>query len=116
MEITHRRLPRVDVLSLSGRMSALEAQQLQARVDELLKEGRNHLILDVTNLEFMSSSELRVVSESKRCEQKASTLGRRAGDVRIAGATPYITDRFARTGFTSYFTVYDDLVEAVANF
>ncbi len=36
MEITHRRLPRVDILSLSGRMLEPDATQLHARIGELL--------------------------------------------------------------------------------
>ncbi len=37
-------------------------------------------------------------------------------DVRLAGAGPYIKEILARTGFTSYFPIYDDLVAAVGSF
>ncbi len=116
MEITHRRLPRVDILSLRGRMLEPEARQLQARIAELLDQGYARLILDLAELEFMSSPGLRVMIEGRRRAEKARAHGGGHGDVRLAGAGPYIKEILARTGFTSYFPIYDDLVAAVGSF
>ncbi len=116
MEITHRRLPRVDVLSMSGRMLEPDAAQLGARITELFDQGYVRLILDMTGLEFMSSPGLRVMIEARRRAENARAHGGGRGDVRLAGAGPYIKEILERTGFTSYFPVYDDLLAAVSSF
>jgi anti-sigma B factor antagonist len=116
MDISHRRLPRVDILAISGRMSAPEAQELQAKIDQLLAEGRVCLVLDVAGLEFMSSPGLRVMIEARRKAQGARAEGGGHGDLRLAGANPYIKEILARTGFTSFFPVYEEVVEAVASY
>ena len=116
MEITHRRLPRVDILSLSGRMLEPDATQLHARIGERFDEGRVRLILDLTGLEFMSSPGLRVMIEARRRAENARAQGGGHGDLRLAVAGPYIKEILARTGFTSYFPMYDDVVAAVSSF
>src|SRR5688500_9586993 len=116
MDISHRRLPRVDILALSGRMSAPEAHELQAKIDELFGEGRVRLVLDVTGLEFMSSPGLRVMIEARRKAQSARAQGGGHGDLRLAGASTYINEVLARTGFTSFFPVYEEVVDAVGSY
>ena len=115
MEIVHRRLPRVDVLALKGRMQAPEAEELRARIDQLFAEGHVRLILDVAGLEFMSSPGLRVLIDAQRRAQNSRAHGGGRGEIRLANASPNIRDILARTGFTSFFQVYDTLVDAVGS-
>ena len=115
MEIVHRRLPRVDVLALTGRMQAPEAEELRARIDQLFAEGHVRLILDLAGLEFMSSPGLRVLIDAQRRAQNSRAQSGGRGDIRLANASPNIRDILARTGFTSFFQVYDTLVDAVGS-
>lgn len=115
MEITHRRLPRVDVLALAGRMQAPEAEQLKAELNRLLDAGQARLILDLGGLNYMSSPGLRVMIEARRRAQSMRASGGN-GDLRLANAAPFVKEILAQTGFTSYFPIYDDLVEAVGSF
>lgn len=115
MELAHRRLPRVDILSPTGRMQAPEAEQLKARLDQLLAEGRSRVILDLSRLEFMSSPTLRVMIEAQRQAQKMRAPGGGHGEIVVADPTANIREILARTGFTSYFRVFDELIEAVGN-
>jgi anti-sigma B factor antagonist len=115
MEIIHRRLPRVDVLALTGRMQAPEAEEFKARIDQLFAEGHVRLILDLAGLEFMSSPGLRVLIDAQRRAQNSRAQGGGRGDIRLANASPNIRDILARTGFTSFFQVYDTLVDAVGS-
>ena len=116
MEITHRRLHRVDVLSLSGRLQAGDDVALQDRINQLFAEGRYHLVLDLAELEFISSPGIRVLIEARKRarEWKLSDFDR--GDVRIVNLPKRIKEVFDLTGFTSLFHIYDDLVEAVGSF
>ena len=116
MEIAHRRLNRVDVLSISGAIRAPEAAELQERINQLFHEGRFRLVLDLGQLEYLSSPALRVLIEARKRarEWKLSDFDR--GDVRIVHLPQRIRDIFDITGFTSLFQIYDDMVEAVGSF
>ena len=117
MDITHRRIHRVDVLSLSGRMLPPEAAMLKEQIDQLFAEGRHRIVLDLAQLEYISSGGLRVLIEARRRAQEAKVRdGGGRGDVVIVNASQRIKDVLALTGFTSYFRMYDDLAEAVGSF
>ena len=117
MELTHRRLPTVDVLELSGRMMAGEAAQLRERIEQLFSEGRSRVLLDLSKLEYISSGGLRVLVEArKRAREQKASRSSPAGDVRILHLPPEIKRVFDMTGVTTLFHVHDDLVEAVGSF
>src|SRR5687768_3138832 len=96
---------RVDVLSLSGRIQAPEAAELKEHLDKLYAEGRTRIVLDLSNLEYISSGGLRVLIEARKRAQDA----RGDGDVRLVNMSDRIRKVFDLTGFTSYFRVFDDL-------
>ena len=116
MEISHRRLNRVDVLAVSGRLTAAEAPQLHEQIDELFNQGRYRLLLDFAGLEYIASPGLRVLIEARKRarEWKLTDLDR--GDVRIVNLPPRIKEVFDLTGFTALFQIYDDVVDAVGSF
>lgn len=116
MELAHRRLNRLDIVSVSGRLTAAEAPQLQDRLNKLFDEGRYRILLDLSDLEYIASPGLRVLIEARKRarEWKLTELDR--GDVRIVGLPPRIKEVFDLTGFTSLFQIYDDMVEAVGSF
>ena len=116
MEITHRRLHRVDVLSISGRIQAPEAAELQQRINQLFHEGRFRLVLDLGQLEHLSSPALRVLIEARKRAREWKLSEFERGDVRVVNLPPRIKDIFDITGFTSLFPIYDELVEAVGSF
>lgn len=56
MAITYRRINRVDVLALRGRVQLQEATMLRAAISQLMEQGRTNLVLELTNLNSISSS------------------------------------------------------------
>ena len=116
MELAHRRLNRVDVLSISGRIQAPEATKLQERINELFTEGRFRLLLDLQNLDYISSPGLRVLIEARKRAREWKLSDFERGDVRIVHLPPRIKEVFDLTGFTSLFQIFDDTVEAVGSF
>ncbi len=116
MEVAHRRMHRVDILSIDGRMQAPEAAQLQERINQLFAEGRFRIVLDLKNLEYVSSPGLRVLIEARKRAREWKLTDFDRGDVRIVNLPPRIKEVFDLTGFTSLFQVYDDLVDAVGSF
>lgn len=116
MDITHRRLNRVDILSVGGRLTAADAPQLQERFNELFREGRYRIVLDLQNLEYISSPGLRVLIEARKRAREWKLTDFDRGDVRIVNLPPRIKEVFDLTGFTPLFQIYDDVVEAVGSF
>lgn len=116
MEITHRRLNRVDVLGIKGRMQAVESAELQERVNQLFNEGRYRILLDLEQLEYVSSPGLRVLIEARKRAREWKLTEMDRGDVRIVHLPTRIKEVFNLTGFTSLFHIYDDMVEAVGSF
>jgi len=116
MEISHRRLNRVDVVTVVGRLTAAEAPLLQGRLNQLFDEGRYRIVLDFAGLEYVSSPGLRVLIEARKRAREWKLTDFDRGDVRIVNLPTRIKEVFDLTGFTSLFHIYDDLVEAVGSF
>ena len=116
MEMSHRRMNRVDVLALSGQMMAPEAATVKEQIDRLLDEGRSRIILDMADLTYISSGGLRVLIEARRRAQQTRAADRAMGDLRIVNLPPRIKAVFDLTGFTTYFQTYDNLAEAIDSF
>jgi anti-sigma B factor antagonist len=116
MEITHKRLNRVDLLSVSGRLDAMSAPQFKQKIDELFGEGRYRLVLDLAGLEYVASPGLRVLIEARKRARDWKITDLEGGDVRIANLPPRIKEVFDLTGFTSLFEIYGDTTEAVGSF
>lgn len=116
MEITHKRLNRVDLLSVSGRLDAMSAPQFKQKLDGLFGEGRYRVVLDLSGLEYVASPGLRVLIEARKRARDWKITDLEGGDVRIANLPPRIKEVFDLTGFTSLFEIYGDTTEAVGSF
>jgi anti-sigma B factor antagonist len=113
MEITHKQLNRVDLLTIKGRLDAMNAPQLKQKFDELFDQNRYRIVLDLAGLEYVASPGLRVLIEARKRARDWKLTDLEGGDVRIASLPPRIKEVFDLTGFTSLFEIYPDAVEAV---
>jgi anti-sigma B factor antagonist len=116
MEITHKRLNRVDVLTVSGRLDAASAPQFRQALETQFEQGRYRIVLDMAGLEYIASPGLRVLIEARKRARDWKLTDLEGGDVRIANLPPRIKEVFDLTGFTSLFEIYNDTLEAVGSF
>ncbi|MGQ9927148.1 MAG: STAS domain-containing protein [Chloroflexaceae bacterium] len=116
MEITHRRMNRVDLLEVAGRVDAATAPHFKQQIENLFNEGRYRIVLDLANLEYISSPGLRVLIEARKRARDWKLTDLEGGDIRIANLPPRIKEVFDLTGFTSLFELYNDTIEAVGSF
>jgi anti-sigma B factor antagonist len=116
MNVEHRRLNRVDLVAVSGRIDAATAPQLKQQIEALFEEGRYRIVLDLEKLEYVSSPGLRVLIEARKKARDWKITDLEGGDIRIANLPPRIKEVFDLTGFTSLFELYSDTVEAVGSF
>ncbi|HEX9369955.1 MAG TPA: STAS domain-containing protein [Roseiflexaceae bacterium] len=116
MDITHKRLNRVDLLTVSGRLDAASAPQFKQALDSLFDQGRYRIVLDLAGLEYIASPGLRVLIEARKRTRDWKLTDLEGGDVRIANLPQRIKEVFDLTGFTSLFQIFGDTLEAVGSF
>ena len=116
MEIMHKRFNRVDLLSIKGRLDASNAPQLKQQIDALFQQGRNRIVLDLADLDYIASPGLRVLIEARKRARDPKINSLEGGDIRIANLPPRIKEVFDLTGFTSLFEIFPDSIEAVGSF
>lgn len=116
MEISHKRLNRVDLLSVVGRLDAASAPALKQQIDVLFEQGRYRIVLDLVALDYIASPGLRVLIEARKRARDRKLGDLEGGDIRIANLPARIKEVFDLTGFTSLFEIYPDAVEAVGSF
>jgi len=116
MEINHRRLNRVDLLVLHGRLDAASAPQLKEQIDSLLAENRCRIVLDLSALEGLSSAGLRVLADARSRTRARQITDLEGGDLRLAGPSSYIKELLDMTGFSTMLAIYPDALEAVGSF
>jgi anti-sigma B factor antagonist len=116
MQIEHRRFNRVDLLEVAGRIDASTSARLKQQIEALFEEGRYRIVLDLAQLEYISSPGLRVLIEARKRAREWKITDLEGGDIRIANLPPRIKEVFDLTGFTSLFELYGDVTEAVGSF
>ncbi len=116
MEITHKRMNRVDLIQISGRLDAMQAPALKQKIEELFTEGRYRIVLDLSALEYVASPGLRVLIEARKKARDWKITDLEGGDIRLAGLPSRIREVFDLTGFTSLFEIYPNVTEAVGSF
>lgn len=111
MEIYHTEYKRCDVLKISGRVDSATAPKLSEKLGEITEAGRFRIVLDLEELDFISSAGLRVlISTQKTCKRY------NRGEVVLANVQPTILSSLDLAGFTPFFKVFSDNVSAVGNF
>lgn len=84
-----------NVIKLSGRVDSSNAPQLEKEIMEAIAGEQDSLVIDASELEYISSAGLRVLMRVKKAVKKVS----------ITEVTPAVYDIFEMTGFTQIFDV-----------
>jgi anti-sigma B factor antagonist len=111
MEISTKEMKRVTVVTVSGRIDHDTSPQLEQTLEKLIDAGTYNLVIDLENVEYISSRGLRALLAARKDARRWNR-----GDVRLANVQGYIRETFDLVGFTQLFEMYDDLAEAVGSF
>ena len=109
-KIEHTELKRCDLLKLSGRFDSSFAPHLDAQFAELTDRGRHHFVLDMSDLEFISSANLRVLLATRKQMRRWNR-----GDVYLAAVPERIAGVLELAGVMSLFKVYDTSTAAIGD-
>lgn len=110
LELEVQTLKKVDVVKLKGRIDSSNVAEFENALDSIQHQGRHCIVLDMTNLSYMSSAGLRaMVSALKAAKNKG-------GNVVIAAPNQNMVGTLNLVGFQTLFPQYDDVLKAVDSF
>ena len=111
MEITTTVYKRCDLIKASGRINSQTAPQLAEAMKALTDQERFKIVLDMTDVDFVSSAGLRIMIDvQKRCKRW------NRGELVLACVPQRIHETLDLAGFVPLFSFYDNVVDAVGSF
>lgn len=110
MDIPEKTVGKVIVLSISGRLNASVANDVERKLNSLISSDQVRLVMELGQLEYISSSGLRVLLAALKRVKKEG------GDIRLASLQTYVKEVFDIAGFIPLFRIFDKEGDAVESF
>jgi anti-sigma B factor antagonist len=110
MEVTTSQYRHCDLVKVSGRIDSATSPQLAKALDDITGSGRFKIVLELEEVEFMSSAGLRVlISTQKTCKRY------NRGEVVLSSVPKRIYDALELAGFVPLFRFFDNVLDAVGS-
>jgi anti-anti-sigma factor len=110
MEMTVSETGAVTIVRFQGKLDGQSSPVAQTALKEILDTGATRLLLDLTQLSFISSAGLRALMMA------AKDLRRRQGAVRACGANAVVREAFDISGVAAIIALMSTEVEALDGF
>lgn len=109
MNVLQESLPeQVYRIAPQGRLDAVTVPALETAIDEQLNARHFRLIIDLSEVGYMSSSGLRALLRARRQAQSGG------GDVVLCAMNQRVTEVFEMIGFNNLFRIFATTAEAAA--
>lgn len=105
MEVTTRKENEILIVEVSGRLDSGTYEQLGQKMNELTAEKK--IILDFTNLDYISSAGLRIVL------MNAKKMKKTGGEFRVCGMKDFIREIFDIAGFSKILNIDKSLAASL---
>ena len=102
MQVTVQSENNVTVASVEGRLDAVSGPKLESQLSKLIADGQTSIILDLDELEYISSAGLRVVLTT------AKKLKALEGKLVLCNLQEMVMQIFEVSGFCSILNIADD--------
>lgn len=110
MEINTTQYKQCDLVKVKGRVDSLTAPQLAEALKIITDAGRFKIVLDLSEVSYVSSAGLRVMIDvQKTCRH----LNR--GEMALCGVPQRIYETLDLAGFVPLFKFFEDATSAVGN-
>jgi len=119
----------VDVMRVSGTIDSSNYHEFQKSADKLLHEGAKYILMDFSNLQYISSAGLRVIHNvfnklrsqhrdvnDSELQKKMASGEYKSPFIKVCGLSQTIQDAFELSGFETYIEVHNDANRALAAF
>ena len=107
MEITTKEFNHIEVITIKGRVDSVEAPRLAQALEEAANSGKYKIVIDMSQLEYMSSAGFRALGDAQRSSKRNNR-----GEVVLAQVPENIHEALDLVGFTEYFHVFDNVTSA----
>lgn len=108
MEVTTTRYKHCDLVKPVGRIDSATAPKLAEALEAITNDGRYKIVLDLGEVDFMSSAGLRaLISAQKECRRY------NRGEVVLALVPKRVYDALDLAGFLPLFKFFDNVLDAV---
>jgi anti-sigma B factor antagonist len=111
MEISTQEFKHCEMIKIKGRVDSATAPQLTQALEKAAEGGRYKLVVDMGELEYMSSAGFRALLAAQRNAKKYNR-----GEVVLASVPDRIREALELAGFTELFKTFDDPLHAVGYF
>ncbi len=108
MELLVKKDGDASILSLSGRLDSNTSADLEKQIDALIDDGAHCLVIDFSNLDYISSAGLRIMLKTSKA------LGRMEGKFILCAMQDYVKEVFEIAGFHTFLTITPTLDDALA--
>ncbi len=95
-----------NLINLGGRLDTSNYEEASQQIDNQIEMGQKKLVINLEQLEYISSSGLRVLMSALK---KVKAIG---GNLILCNVPDKITEVFEISGFSSLFTITKDLETA----
>lgn len=110
MDIIERLENDITVFVLEGRIDTEGAVDLDLALQAAVSEGQHRMVLDMAEVRYISSAGLRTLADVFTKNREAG------GDLKLVALNPKVMRVFRIIGFDRFFSIYDTLEAAVADF
>ena len=111
MDVTTSQFKHCDLVKASGRIDSVSAPRLAEVLDAIIEAGRFKIVLDLSDVEYMSSAGLRVLIDAQKTCKRWNR-----GEVVLAGVSAPVHEVLDLVGFVPLFRFFDDATTAVGSF
>ena len=111
MDITTQELKHCNLFKVKGRVDSATAPEFSKAFEKANNEGRFKLVVDMSELEYMSSAGFRALLATQRNCKRYNR-----GEIVLVSIPELIRESLELAGFTELFKTYDDPLEAVGSF
>ena len=111
MEITVQEFKHCDMITIKGRIDSATAPQLSQALEAANNNGKYKLVVNMSDLEYMSSAGFRALLAAQRNSKRYNR-----GEVVLAVVPERIREALELAGFTELFKTFDDPLLAVGHF
>jgi stage II sporulation protein AA (anti-sigma F factor antagonist) len=109
MDIKNEKVGDFVVVRIDGRIDTTNYTEFEKIIAEVIDGGEKNLVLDCKNLNYISSSGLRVFLITQK------RLIGAGGKLHLCTMQPSIKEIFDISGFSTIFKIYDSEAEALSN-
>jgi anti-sigma B factor antagonist len=110
MQINGKQVGDVEIICPCGRLDAYTSTEVETKLNSLIDSARVQLVVSFEQLEYISSSGLRVLLATLKKVRKQH------GDIKLSGLKTQVKEVFDLAGFTQLFTIVETEQKAVESF